>query len=127
MSPRKPSTRSGGQGTPEHRRRTAIGSGYAELCRETRRGTSRSAASASVDPSATGPELPHPRQCAIFFSPPTGSTTTGNVACSQRPQLVGGLLQSKAFLPTRRETDHRSCHGRPHPPYGLSFWLLESC
>lgn len=53
---------SGGQGTPEHRRHAAIGAGNAEPCWKAGRDASRSAASASVDPSATGPDLPHPRQ-----------------------------------------------------------------
>ena len=53
----------------------------------------RSATSASAEPSHTGPDLPHPRQWAIFFLPqPTDTTSTGKVACSQRPRFVDRFL-----------------------------------
>ncbi len=67
------------------------------------RGGSRSAASASAEPSRAGPDLLHPRQWAIFFlPPPAGSTCTGRVACPQRPRFVDRFLRSKAFPPLTR-------------------------
>ena len=54
-------------------------------------GASRSDASASVELSQAGPDLPHSRQWALFFVPSiVSNTSTEQVACPQSPRPLEG-------------------------------------
>jgi len=126
--PRTPVNRCEGEGLGRYARSAADLGGSATTtqlrwrCPTSGAFRARSAASASAEPSHTGPDLPHPRQWAIFFlPPPTVNTSTGKESCSQCPRLVARLVRSKAFLPVESGVNRGPLRGRSHPPCGLSL------